>query len=236
MKDELGSKQFFVTPTHTCSYLPRRNARTIFLDPRETITSELYQGLADTGFRRSGGHLYRPNCTSCKACTPVRVIAEQFQLKKSHKRILTRNKDLEIRVEAATDSIKHYKLYSDYISVRHMDGDMYPPSREQYRSFLFSQWSDTFFLSAYKQNELMAVAVTDRQQSGVSAMYTFFNPYEAKRSLGVYSILQQLEYCKATELEYLYLGYWIKNSKKMAYKDQYRPIQVYSNDTWRTLD
>ncbi len=123
-----------------------------------------------------------------------------------------------------------------YISVRHMDGDMYPPSREQYRSFLFSQWSDTFFLSAYKQNELMAVAVTDRQQSGVSAMYTFFNPYEAKRSLGVYSILQQLEYCKATELEYLYLGYWIKNSKKMAYKDQYRPIQVYSNDTWRTLD
>lgn len=236
MKGELGSKQFFVTPAHTCSYLPLRNARTMFLDPRETITSELYQDLADSGFRRSGGHLYKPNCASCKACIPVRVIAERFILKKHHKRVLKKNNDLEIRIEAAADSAKYYNLYSNYISERHVDGDMYPPTREQFRSFLFSQWSDTFFLSAYKKNKLMAVAVTDKQRSGISAMYSFFDPYEAKRSLGVYSILKQLEYCQALGLKYLYLGYWIKNSKKMAYKAQYRPIEIYSNNNWKTLD
>ncbi len=82
----------------------------------------------------------------------------------------------------------------------------------------------------------MAVAVTDKQRSGISAMYSFFDPYEAKRSLGVYSILKQLEYCQALGLKYLYLGYWIKNSKKMAYKAQYRPIEIYSNNNWKTLD
>ena len=193
--------QFFLTPKHPCSYLNRNNAQTLFFDPRVIITEDIYQSLTDQGFRRSGSHLYRPHCGSC-------------------------------RVEEATFSRRHYHLYERYISLRHADGDMYPASEDQYRSFLLSPWSNSLFLSLYQGERLLSVAVTDQQPQGLSAIYTFFEPREEARSLGVLSILKQIELCQDLGLPYLYLGYWIKECDKMSYKTQYRPTELYVNNRW----
>ena len=235
MKDELGKRQFFITPEHPCSYLPGQQAATLFLDPRDTITSDLYQQLADLGFRRSGGHLYRPHCQNCQACIPTRVIVDEFKPRRRQRRVLAKNLDLEVHLEPAAYSDEHYDLYARYVEARHGDGDMYPPTREQFRSFLLSTWSDTRFLSMTLNDELVCVAVTDQQKDGLSAVYTFFDPDYSERSLGVMAVLQQLELARALGLPHLYLGYWIRDSQKMRYKIDYRPLQLFSNGRWLTL-
>ncbi len=230
-----GQVQFFLTPKHPCSYLNRNNAQTLFFDPRRIITTSMYQALTDQGFRRSGSHLYRPHCGSCQACIPTRVPVARFQPNRSQRRALSRNADLEVRIEEATFSRRHYHLYERYISLRHADGDMYPASEDQYRSFLLSPWSNSVFVSVYDGERLLSVAVTDKQPQGLSAIYTFFEPNEAQRSLGTLSILKQIELCREWELPYLYLGYWIKDCDKMSYKTQYRPTELFVNNNWISL-
>ena len=157
---------------------------------------------------------------------------DAFEPKRSQRRVLKRNTDLEVRIEEAAFSRRHYALYERYISLRHADGDMYPASEDQYRSFLLSPWSNSVFLSLYEGERLLSVAVTDRQPSGLSAVYTFFEPNEDKRSLGTLSILEQIKLCRDWGLPYLYLGYWIKDCDKMNYKTQYRPTEMFVNDRW----
>ena len=232
---ESEQAQFFLTPKHPCSYLNRNNAQTLFFDPRQIITSETYQALTDQGFRRSGSHLYRPHCGACNACIPTRVPVAQFKTSRSQRRVLKRNQDITVRIEEATFSQRHYHLYERYISLRHADGDMFPASEDQFRSFLLSPWSDCLFVSLYLEERLLSVAVTDRQLHGLSAIYTFFEPNEDHRSLGVLSILKQIEFCQELSLPFLYLGYWIKDCQKMSYKTAYRPTQLYVNNNWVTL-
>ena len=235
MKEERGEHHFFITPAHPCSYLARRNARTLFLDPREAISPATYQRLTEKGFRRSGSHVYRPHCKTCQACVPTRVPVERFVARRSQRRVLQRNADVHVRVEPASYAHRYYDLYSRYISGRHMDGDMYPPSKDQFRSFLLSQWSDTRFVSCYLNDRLISVAVTDMQTNGLSAIYTFFDPEESSRSLGVYSVLKQIELCADLDVPYLYLGYWIKDSRKMSYKTDYRPVELLVHGRWVTI-
>ena len=232
MQDEVGNKQFFITPAHSCSYLARRQARTLFLDPRETITPATYQALTEQGFRRSGGHLYRPHCRTCQACVPTRIPVDDFQPRRNQRRALRRNDDLVVQVHRATYARRFYELYDRYITGRHADGDMYPPSRDQFRSFLLSQWSDTLFLCSYAGDELIAVAVTDRQPRALSAIYTFFDPDLPERSLGVWSVLQQIDLARRLDLPYVYLGYWIRDSAKMRYKVDYQPVELFLNGRW----
>jgi arginine-tRNA-protein transferase len=223
---------FFLTPPHPCSYLDRADAQTLFADPRRIISSDLYQTLSDNGFRRSGGHLYRPHCGSCSACVPTRVPANSFTPSRSQRRILKRSSDLRVEVEEAKFTKRHYHLYERYINQRHADGDMFPATEDQFKSFLLSQWSASIFVSIYAGERLLSVAVTDQLAHGLSAIYTFFEPSETRRSLGVLSVLKQLELCQARELDFLYLGYWIKDSDKMSYKTNYRPTELFINDRW----
>ncbi len=238
MRDSQESEQaqFFLTPKHPCSYLNRNNAQTLFYDPRQIITAETYQALTDQGFRRSGSHLYRPHCGTCNACIPTRVPVREFKPSRSQRRVLKRNRDIDLRIEEPAFSRRHYHLYERYISLRHADGDMFPASEDQFRSFLLSPWSDCLFVSMYEGERLLSVAVTDRQLHGLSAIYTFFEPNEDARSLGVLSILKQIELCREWSLPYLYLGYWIKDCQKMSYKTAYRPTQLYVNNNWVTLN
>lgn len=229
-------KQFFITPEHPCSYLDSRQATTLFLDPEETVTPQLYQLLSDNGFRRSGRHLYRPHCADCRACMASRVPVAAFRPRRRHRRVLQANQDLETRIEPARFDARHYALFARYIAGRHSDGEMFPPSEEQYQSFLMGSWADTQFVCSYLRNELVAVAVTDRQQDGLSAIYTYFEPDLPKRSLGVHSVLTQIDWCKSLQLSYLYLGYWIRESDKMAYKATYRPIEVMTANGWVSLE
>ncbi|MEM8769514.1 MAG: arginyltransferase, partial [Pseudomonadota bacterium] len=195
----------------------------------------LYQGLTEHGFRRSGGHLYRPHCQDCQACIPTRIPVAGFEPRRNQRRVLKRNEDLELVIEPAMFNRHYYDLYSRYVRGRHADGDMYPPTTDQFRSFLLSQWSNSVFLCAYLDKELLSVAVCDQQPEGLSAIYTFFDPEYAERSLGTWSILKQLEFCDRAELPYLYLGYWIRDCRKMRYKVDFRPVELLLEGRWTQL-
>ena len=234
-RNRLQSRQFFITPSHPCSYLPGREATTLFLDPREAVSETLYSDLTDLGFRRSGAHLYRPHCQDCSACVPVRIPVDQFRPRRSQRRVLSANSDLDVRVEPASFQPKYFDLYERYISERHRDGDMYPANADQFRSFLLSPWANTEFLCLYQGSRLVSVGAMDRQVNGFSAIYTFFDSSLERRSLGVYSILKQIELCQQHGLDYLYLGYWIKDCQKMSYKTDYRPLELLVKDRWVRL-
>ncbi|MDE0951286.1 MAG: arginyltransferase [Halioglobus sp.] len=236
MTSSLRNLKVYTTYPHSCSYLEDQEATTLFVDPSQPVDQKLYSKLSVLGFRRSGNHIYRPHCSQCNACIPARILVDEFELRRGQRRIWQRNQDLHV---ACTDSISDdeaYDLYHRYICLRHADGDMYPPDREQYEAFLNSVWGCTSYFRFYNnQAKLVAVAVVDRLEDGLSAIYTFFDPEEDRRSLGTYAILWQAEQARQMGLNYLYLGYWIRDCQKMAYKSDYRPLQVYRNSRWATL-
>lgn len=235
MTSSMRDLKVYTTYPHSCSYLKDQEATTLFVDPRQTVDKALYSKLSMLGFRRSGNHVYRPHCTHCEACIPARIPVAEFEAKRGQRRVLRRNNDLmvvdcdDIRDEEA------YDLYHRYICYRHSDGDMYPPDRGQYEAFLNSVWDCTRYYRFYDRDTLIAIAVVDELDDGLSAIYTFFDPDADKRSLGAYAILWQIEKARAMGLEHLYLGYWIRNCRKMAYKSEYRPLQLYVKSRWTTM-
>lgn len=224
--------KLFATHPHACSYLDEREATTVFIDPDAKVDKSLYSRLSALGFRRSGQHVYRPHCAQCNACIPMRIPVDHFKPSRSQRRVLKRNQDLTLRVFESGDSDEFYDLYARYISARHRDGDMYPPSRSQYDGFLTSQWQITRFLAAYSDDKLVGVAVCDLLDEGLSAVYTYFDPKLDQRSLGTWFILQQLLWVEQLRLPYLYLGYWIDACDKMRYKAKFQPQQRLINGVW----
>lgn len=230
------SIKLYRTGEHNCSYLDGQQARTLFLDPDLRFTLPLYEQMMHLGFRRSGHHLYRPDCEACGACMPSRVKVDQFHWKRRFRRVLNKNQDLTVHRVPCQYSVDHYRLYEAYISHRHYQGDMYPPSEESYREFLVSR-PDLAFILEFRQGErVVAVAFTDRMETGLSATYTFFDPEQSHRGLGVFSILTQIQLCMTLGLPFLYLGYWVPGSAQMTYKADYRPLEVLINRHWRLLD
>lgn len=224
--------KFFTTAAHPCSYLEQREAVTLFADPDAEMSMCTYSHLSAKGFRRSGNYVYRPQCHGCNACISVRVPVAQFQPTRSQRRTLSTNADLTVRAGLGRWSEAHYALYASYISNRHADGDMYPPTPRQYREFLISDWSDTEFLEFRIGDRLLAVAVTDVLQDGLSAVYTFYEPNEHWRGLGTLAILRQIEACQKRGLPYLYLGYWVRQAPRMHYKTRFRPLEMLIEGEW----
>lgn len=235
MTSSLRDLKVYTTYPHSCSYLDNQEATTLFVDPRQPVDQKLYSKLSVLGFRRSGHHIYRPHCAQCNACVPARIPVAEFEPKRGQARIAQRNQDLRIVCTDLINDEEAFDLYQRYISLRHADGDMYPPDREQYEAFLNSVWDCTRYFRFYDKGRLIAVAVVDTLEDGLSAIYTFFDPSANRRSLGVYAILWEIEQTRKMGLEYLYLGYWIRDCQKMSYKADYRPLQVYQNSRWATL-
>ena len=226
---------FFATPEHHCSYLPNREATTMFVDPRATIDRRLYSQLTALGFRRSGSHYYRPHCENCNACIPVRIPVRRFEMNRSQRRVWRANSDLWLTPVPPRYSDEYYQLYERYICERHADGDMYPPSREQFVSFLVEGGVDGFFLEMREDNQLIGLAVVDVLDDGFSAIYTMFNPDFEHRGLGTLAILWQTEEVRRRGLSHLYLGYWIRNCRKMKYKRRFRPLEMLRDGHWQTV-
>ena len=231
----LSDLKVFITHPHKCSYLEEKQAQTLFIDPDIEINPQVYEQLTELGFRRSGNHIYRPHCEECKACIPSRVPVDLFNRKRSHQKIWNRNQDLQVIEVSDINTDHHYQLFEKYICERHRDGDMYPPNREQYQSFLCTGVGLSRYFCFYSGEQLIAVAVTDFMENAFSAIYTFFDPFHQQRSLGVYCILWQIEKARSLGLNYLYLGYWIKDCRKMSYKTDYRPLQLFINRKWVAL-
>lgn len=232
---DLSNIKLFASHPHACSYLTTEESTTIFVDPAASIDADIYSQLSAYGFRRSGGHLYRPRCASCQACMPIRIPVQYFHASRSQSKCLKKNADLQVHLSSSIDNDECFFLYEKYIAARHDDGDMYPATRKQYREFLSSEWETTQYIEFRTSEKLIAVAVSDMLNNALSAIYTFFDPLESKRSLGVYCILQQIQRAQDLGLPYLYLGYWIKKCQKMNYKIDYQPYQLLINNNWITV-
>jgi leucyl-tRNA---protein transferase len=229
------SIRLYQTQDHACGYWPERTARDLLLDPREPSLPLLYGQMLALGFRRSGGNVYRPRCAGCNACTPLRLPVTQFVANRSQRRCVARNADLHWQDVPAEYNDERFALYRHYLGSRHAGGGMDQASRFDFEQFLKSDWSPTRFLEARLDGRLVAVAVTDVVDDALSAVYTFFDPGLADRSLGTCAVLQQIDCAKARGRQYLYLGFWLAGHPKMHYKAGFRPAQVLRDGRWQAF-
>ena len=229
--------RFFLTVPHACSYLPGKEATTLFLDPKESPGQGVYDALTLLGFRRSGLHLYRPHCEGCHACISVRIPVADFRPNRTQRRLMRRNADLTIEVVQAQFDSRHYDLYARYICTRHHDGDMFPPSHEQYRTFLSLDQPYARLLEMRLDGKLVAVSAFDELRHGLSAIYTFFDPDHnlERRSLGTQAVLALIQMASLKGLPHVYLGYWIEECRKMSYKSSFSPLERLDGRLWRRL-
>ncbi len=230
---DLRELAFYASPERACGYLSELQSMSLFADPTAVISNRLYSRLALYGFRRSGQYLYRPACPGCDSCVPMRIPVADFRPRRSQRRCLARNRDLKVRVVEPGFREEHFRLYRRYIRSRHPGGGMDDPDPERYVSFLTSPWSDTRFHEFRLGTRLMAVAVVDHMEQGISAVYTYFEPDVPERGLGIYAILRQIEAARCDGHPWVYLGYWIPECDKMRYKEQFRPFEVYRDGAWR---
>jgi len=228
--------QFYATSPYPCSYLPGRDARSQVATPTHLIDAEVYSTLVRRGFRRSGAFTYRPHCINCEACIPVRLPVAEFQYSRAQRRAIRNHADLTIRQRPLAFFAEHYALYTRYQNARHAGGGMDEDGHEQYAHFLLQSNVDTRLIEFSDGDAVRMVSIIDVLEDGLSSVYTFYDPDVAGASFGTYNILWQARQCDALDLPYLYLGYWIAESRKMAYKSRFSPIEGLIDGRWQTLD
>jgi arginyl-tRNA--protein-N-Asp/Glu arginylyltransferase len=233
--------QLFLTAAMPCPYLPGRQERKLFTHLTGRRASSLHHLLSENGFRRSQNLIYRPACEGCNACQSVRIVAGEFVASARYRRVLKHNDDLTIDVRPTTATSEQYDLFKRYLESRHAGGGMNQMSFVDYE-YMVEDTPVQSVLVEYRlrddpEQRLIAVALTDVMPDGLSMVYSFYDPDLAHRSLGTYLILDHIAQVRSAGLHYVYLGYWVKDSPKMAYKAQFRPLQVQKGTLgWCTLD
>lgn len=236
MTHQQKTPEIYLSMPHPCSYLPGRMASSLFIDPHYPLDSLGYAGFMQLGFRRSGDLIYRPHCHGCHACIPVRVPVNLFCPNRGQRRVWQRNRDITVVPKPPGFDEEHFQLYQRYQALRHPGGGMDDPDPQKYKHFLTSKHIDSMFCEFRREDQLLGVAVVDVLPDGLSAVYTFFDPGEKQRALGVYAALWEIEETKRRGLPWLYLGYLIQECPKMSYKANYRPLEAYRDGRWALLE
>jgi arginine-tRNA-protein transferase len=232
--------QFYLSGPLPCPYLPDRVERKLFTrlagDP--ATDAEINATLTRAGFRRSHDIVYRPACPTCNACVPVRIPVRAFMASRSLRRIAALNRDLSLEIaDTSVVTDEQYNLFMAYQALRHPDSDMARMSRGDFTSMLREGEADThLYQLRAPDGHLAGVIITDHVSDGLSAVYSFFAPTESRRSLGVQLILTLISEAESRGMAYVYLGYWIAASRKMAYKARFQPLQALGSQGWDWLD
>jgi arginine-tRNA-protein transferase len=234
IRDQFRNLRLFVTAEHPCSYLAGRLTRNLVTDPG-AVDNGVYAQLAKLGFRRSGSHVYRPHCTGCEECLSLRIPVLAFRPDRVQRRTWNKNFDLTVDGVPPYFNTEHYKLFKRYVKARHADGGMDNTTPEGYLAFITSPWSATLLYEFRLDSRLLAVAVTDRFDDGLSAVYTFFDPEQSARSLGTQVVLWQIAEARRQALQWVYLGYWVRESEKMAYKANFKPHEIFMAGRWISM-
>jgi arginyl-tRNA--protein-N-Asp/Glu arginylyltransferase len=228
---------FYATASYPCSYLPGRLARSQVLAPPQAVSTRVYSGLVDIGFRRSGAYIYRPHCHPCQACVSIRLPVARFVANRSQRRAWQQHAALDASLSAPFFLDEHFALYSRYQKSRHPGGGMDHDDVQQYLDFLVQSHVSSLMVE-FRQpsppgatSALKMVSIIDRLHDGLSAVYTFYDPAPGQ-SLGTFNVLWQIQLAQQLGLSYLYLGYWIQQCPKMAYKARFQPHELFEDGRW----
>lgn len=230
--------RFFLTAPAPCPYLPGRRERKVFTALDGPEAGPLHDVLTNAGFRRSQGIAYRPSCEGCESCVSARVPVLQFEFSRRWRKIMSRNADLMRTLRPAEATAEQFRLLRAYLNSRHAEGGMADMTFPDYAAMVEESAVHTHVVEyrhsgGPKRGELAAAALVDVLSDGLSLVYSFFEPDEARRSLGVYTILDHIQQARAAGFANLYLGYWIPGSAKMAYKAEFQPLEVLVGGEWR---
>ena len=223
-----------MTRSHDCAYIDGLQEQRLALDLTENPA--LHDQLALAGFRRVENWAYKPVCHSCQACTPIRIICNQHRAGKNLSRIYKSNQDLTRHISSRQVTDEHYILFQEYLLQRHEDGHMAAMSFQEFTNMIHNSPIETALVE-YRDvsGELVACIMIDHQSDGLSAVYSFFDPAAASRSLGTFMILDMIELTKEMGKPYLYLGYYVAQSRKMSYKGRFSPSEIFRNGQWEAL-
>jgi arginyl-tRNA--protein-N-Asp/Glu arginylyltransferase len=235
--------QFYVTTGYTCGYKPTKMAQSLIATPQHLVDTDIYSQLITQGFRRSGLHVYRPHCENCQACIPARVPVGTFQISRSQKRAFKLHKNLTTTILPIGFHQAHFDLYTTYQAARHEDPEIEdkdldtPEDKEenavtQYKNFICQSHTDSVLVEFKEDGVLKMVSVIDLVEDGISAVYTFYDTSNPKASYGTYNVIWQINWAASHHFEYVYLGYWIEDNAKMAYKNNFQPLEKYINGQW----
>ncbi len=232
----------YITAAAPCPYLPGRLEKKVFTHLLGPEAVRLNDTLSHAGFRRSQTIAYRPACDHCAACVSVRIRVEDFEMRRSFRRILKANEELQSRVLAPRTTREQFSLLRGYLDARHGDGGMADMTMMDYAAMVEETTVDTTLVEYRMErtgpNEgqtLIAVALTDRLSDGLSMVYSFFDMERSRQSLGTYMILDHVRRAKAQGLPYVYLGYWVQGCKKMDYKIGFSPLEALGPNGWVLL-
>ncbi len=225
--------QFYTTTEYNCSYIDKMDAQSLVVTPYKSINQNIFQDLIEKGFRRSGQYIYKPNCKSCTACIPIRLPVQKFLFSKTQKRIYKKYGFFKVREAPLAFKQKHFDLYLKYQNKRHSYINNDQNNLDDYNDFLIKSNVKSKFIEFWDGDLLKIVSIVDIVSDGISAVYTFYDPDDKKVSYGTYSIIWLINWCKAQQLKYMYLGYWIGECKKMKYKTNFKPYELYIKGYWQ---
>jgi arginyl-tRNA--protein-N-Asp/Glu arginylyltransferase len=239
--------QFYLTAPSPCPYLPGQEERKVFTHLVGERAADLNNLLTHGGFRRSQSIAYRPACERCRACVSVRVIADEFRPTRNMRRVLDRNGDLEGEMRVAVPTSEQYSVFRAYLDARHCDGGMadmtvldyammVEDSHVQTRLIEYRRRDSVASVSGPRKGELLAVALTDVLKDGLSMVYSFYEPEPEHRSLGTFMILDHIARARRMGLAYVYLGYWVRGSRKMDYKGRFLPQERLAPEGWLRIE
>jgi arginine-tRNA-protein transferase len=240
--------QFYLTAPSPCPYLTGKEERKVFTHLVGERAGELNNILTQGGFRRSQSIAYRPACEGCRCCVSVRVIAKEFRPTRSMRRIANRNGDIVSDMKIAVPTSEQYSIFRGYLDSRHRDGGMADMTVLDYAMMVEDSHIETRIIEyrrlagegrvgvRHDAGDLIAVALTDVLADGLSMVYSFFEPDEAPRSLGTLMVLDHIARAQRMGLAYVYLGYWVRGSRKMDYKGRFLPQERLTPDGWARVE